>query len=156
MNNGKTPKNMRKHRDVKLVKTERRRSYLPSEPDYHITKFFTENLLAIEMKKMQILMNKAVYLGLSVLELTNILMHEFWYGYVKAKYEKAKSCCMDTDSFIVYLEIHDIYKDIAEDNTSNYELGRPSPKGINKKVLSSEKIGKYEYLTGGEILHSVQ
>ena len=61
MNNGKATKNMRKHRDIKLVKTERTRNYLVSEPDYHITKFFTENLLAIEMKKMQVLMNKAVY-----------------------------------------------------------------------------------------------
>ena len=61
MNNGKTTENKRKHRDIKLVKTERRRNYLVSEPDYHITKFFTENLLAIEMKKMQVLMNKAVY-----------------------------------------------------------------------------------------------
>ena len=61
MNNGKATENMRKHRDIKLVKTERTRNYLVSKPDYHITKFFTENLLAIEMKKMQVLMNKAVY-----------------------------------------------------------------------------------------------
>ena len=64
-------------------------------------------------------------------------MYEFWYDYVKPKYdEKAKFCCMDIDSFIVYIEIHDIYKDIAEDDTSNYELGRPSPKGINKRSKS--------------------
>ena len=54
MNNvvfGKTMKNVRKHRDIKLVTTKRRRNYLVSEPDYHITKFFIENLLAMEMKK---------------------------------------------------------------------------------------------------------
>ena len=74
---GKTIKNMRKHRDIKLVTTERRRNYLVSEPNYHTTKFFTENLLVTEMKKMQIVMNKPVYLGLSILELSKILMYEF-------------------------------------------------------------------------------
>ena len=68
MNNavsGRTMENVRKHRDIKLFKTERRSNYLVSEPNYHTTKFFTEHLLAIEMKKItQILMNKFVYLGL--------------------------------------------------------------------------------------------
>ena len=73
----KTMENMRKHRDIKLVTTERRRNYLVSEPNYHTTKFFTENLLVTEMKKTQLVMNKPVYLGLSVLELSKILMYEF-------------------------------------------------------------------------------
>ena len=70
MNNvisGKTIENIRKHRDIKLVTTERRRNYLMLEPNYHAKKFFTENLLAIEMKKRVIRMNKPVHLGLSVL-----------------------------------------------------------------------------------------
>ena len=71
MNNavfGKTMENVRKHRDIKLVTTDRRRSHLVSEPNYHTTKFFTEHLLAVEMKKKtEIVMNKPVYLGLSVL-----------------------------------------------------------------------------------------
>ena len=62
--------NVRKHRDIKLVTTERRRNYLVSEPNYHTAKFFTENLLAIEMNKTQILMNKFVYLGLLLLYLS--------------------------------------------------------------------------------------
>ena len=80
MNNadfGKTIENVIKHRDVKLVTTERRRNYLISEPKYHATKFFTENLLAIEIKKAQILMNKPVYLGLPVLDLSKTVMCEF-------------------------------------------------------------------------------
>ena len=61
-------------------------------------------------------MNKAVHLGLSILELTKILMYEFWYDYVKPKYgENTKLCYMDTDGFIVYIKTDDIYKDIAED-----------------------------------------
>ena len=73
MNNGvfgKTMENVRKHRDIKLVTTKRRRNYLVSEPNYHTTKFFTENLLAIEMKKTEILMNKPVHLELFILELS--------------------------------------------------------------------------------------
>ena len=82
---------MKKHRDIKLVTTERRRNYLALERNYHSTVFFTENLLAMEMKKSEILINKHVNLGLWILELSKILMNEFWFDYVKPKYdEKAK------------------------------------------------------------------
>ena len=73
----KTMESARKHRDIKLATTERRRNYLVSEPNYHTTKLITENLLAIEMKKTEILINKPVHLGLSMLELSKILMHDF-------------------------------------------------------------------------------
>ena len=128
--------NVRKHRDIKLVTTGRRR---------HTTKFFIENLLAIEMKKAKILMNKPVYLGLSILEWSEILMCEFWYDYVKAKYgEKQQLCYMDTDSFFVYVKTDDIYKDITEDDetrfdTSNFELDRSLIKEKNWKVIGLMK-----------------
>ena len=84
---------------------ERRRNYLVSEPNYHTTKFFTESFSAIEMKKTEILTNKSVYLGLSMLEVSKILMYEFWYNYVKCKYgRKANLYFMDTDSFIVHIK----------------------------------------------------
>ena len=82
MNNAvfaKSVENVRNQGDTKLVTTESRRNYLVSEPNYYTTKFFTEQLLAIEMKKTEIHMNKPAYLGLSVLELSTILMYEFWY-----------------------------------------------------------------------------
>ena len=72
---GKTKENVRKHRDIKLVTTEMRRNYLVSEPNYHSTQIFSENLLAIEMEKTQIFMNKPVYLGLSISELSKIVMY---------------------------------------------------------------------------------
>ena len=85
-----------------------------SEPNYHTTKFSIENLLAIEMRKIQILMNEPVYLGLSRLNLSKTLMFEFWYDYVKPKYhENVKSCYMGTDSFIVHVERDNIYKGAA-------------------------------------------
>ena len=104
MNNaffGKTMENVRKHRKIKLVTTERRRNYSVSEPDNHTKKICTENLLATKMRKTQILMNKLVHLGLSILDLTETVMVSFWYGYVKPKYgENAKRCYVDADSFM--------------------------------------------------------
>ena len=125
---GKIMENVRKHRNIKLVTTKRRRNYLVSEPNYH-TNFFTENLLAIELRKTQILINKPVYLGLSVLDLSKTVKYEFWYDYVKPKYgENAKLCDMDTDSFIYHVKTGAIYKNIAKNvekrfDTSNFEVG---------------------------------
>ena len=86
-------------------------------------------------------MNEPVYLGVSLLKLSKIIMYEFWYDYVKPKYGgKAKFCYMDIDSFIVQIKTDVIYKDIAKDvqtrfDTSNYELNRPLPRGRNQKVI---------------------
>ena len=112
----KIRENLRKHRNIKLSTTERRRIYLVSEQNHHNTKFFTQNLLVKEMRKTQILMNKLANLGLSILDLSKNVMCEFWYDYVKRKYdEHAKICYIDTDSLIVHVKTDDIYKDIAED-----------------------------------------
>ena len=82
MNNavfGKTMENVKQFRDIKPLTTERRRTYLVSEPDYHTTKFFKENMLAIEIKKAHILINLSVYLGSSILDLRKTVMYEFWH-----------------------------------------------------------------------------
>ena len=126
MNNavfGKTMDNVKEQRDIKPVTTERRRNYLVSEPNYH-TKVFHRKLISNrnEKKTSRILMNKSVCLGLSILELSKILMYEIWYDYLKLKYgEKAKLCYMDTDSLIVYIKTDDIYKDIAEDVETRFD-----------------------------------
>ena len=112
MNNavfGKTMGNVRKHRDIKLVTTDKRINQLASEPNYHTTKYFSENLMAIEMKKTKVKMNKLIYLGMSILDISKTLMHEFWYDYIKPKYQdKAKLCYMDTDSFIIHTKTEDL------------------------------------------------
>ena len=85
MNNsvfGKTMENVRKNRDIKLVTTDKRRNQLVSEPNYHTAKWLSENLLTIEVKKIKVIMNKPVYLGLLILEISKILMYEFWSNYV--------------------------------------------------------------------------
>ena len=93
------------------------------------------------MKKTEILMNKPVHLGISIIVLGKILMYGFWYDHVKLKYdENVNLCYKDTDGFIVCIKTDDMYKDIAEDvetrfETSNYELDRPLPKVKSKKVI---------------------
>ena len=156
MNNsvfGKTMENVRKHRDVKLVTTDKRINQLVSEPNYHTTKWFSENLLAIEMKKTKVKINKPIYLGFSILDSSKIVMYEFWYDYIKTKYsQKAKLCYMNTDSFIFYVKTKDFYKDIADVvekrfDTLNYKVDRPLPEGKNKKV-----IGLMKDELGGKIM----
>ena len=119
MNNldfGKTMENVRKHRDIKLVTTDKKRNQLVSEPNDNTTKWFSEGLLATEMKKMKVKMNKPVYLSLSILEINKTLMPEFWYDYIKSRYQNnAKLCYMDTDSFIISIKIENVYEDIADD-----------------------------------------
>ena len=108
--------NVKKHRDIKLVTTDKRRNQLASEPNYHTTKYFSENLMAIEMKKTKVKMNKPIYLGMSILDISKTLMHEFWYDYIKPKYQdRAKLCYMDTESFFIHIKTEDFYEDIADD-----------------------------------------
>ena len=85
------------------------------------------------MKKTKVKINKSVYLGLSILEISKTLMYEFWYDYMKPKYaDNVKLCYMDTDSFIMHIKTEYFYKDIANEvekrfDTSNYKVNRPLP-----------------------------
>ena len=119
MNNSvfeKTMENVRNYRDIKLVTTDKRRKQLVSEPNYHTHKNFSENLMAIAMKKKKVKMTKPIYLGMSMLDISKILMYQFWYDYIKLKYgDREKLCSKDTDSFIICIETEDFYKDIAGD-----------------------------------------
>ena len=98
-------------------------------------------------------MNKPIYLGLSILEISKTLMYEFWYDYMKPKYnDNVKLCYTDTDSFIINIKTNDFYEDIASDvensfDTSNYEVKRLLPMGKNKKV-----IGLMKDELGGKII----
>ena len=155
MNNavfGKAMENVRKHRDIKLATTDKRRNQLASEPDYHTRKYFSK-LMAIEIKNTRVKMKKLIYLGMSILDISKTLMYEFWYDYIKPKYQdKAKLCYMDTDSFVIQIETKDFYEDIANDveewfDTSNYDDNGLLPTGKNKKV-----IGLFKDELGGKIM----
>ena len=74
------------------------------------------------MKKTKVKMKKPIYLGLSILEISKILMYEFWYDYMKPKYgNKVKLCYMDTDSFIMNIKTNDFYEDIASDVENRFD-----------------------------------
>ena len=112
-----------------------------SEQNYHTINLISEDLSITEMKEAKVKMNKPIYLGLSILEISKILMYEFWYDYMKPKYDNdVKLCYMDIDSFIMNIKTNDFYEDIANDvenrfDTSNYEVNRPLPMGKNKKMI---------------------
>ena len=146
--------NIRKHRDINLVTTNKKRNKLVSEPNYHTINYISEDLSIIEMNKIRVKMNKPIYLGLSLLDISETLMYEFWYDYMKQKYnDNIKVCYMDTDSFIMSIKTNDFYKDIANDvekrfDTSNCEVNnRPLPMEKNKKV-----IGLMKDELGGKIM----
>ena len=146
--------NVRKHRDIKLATKEKRRNQLASEPGYHTTKYFSENLMAIEMKKTTVKMNKPIYLYMSILEISKRLLYEFSYDYVKSKYQdKAKPCYMDTDSFVIQIITEDFQKDIANDvekwfDISNYDEDDRRPLTIGK---TKNVIGYFKDELGGKI-----
>ena len=163
MNNSmflKSMKNVRQHRDIKLVTTKKRKIKLVSEPNQHTKKKFSENLIVIEMEKTKVKINKLVCLGMSILDISKTLMYEFWYDYLKPNYNgNAKLSYMDTDSFcymdsFCYIFTEDFFEDINNDverwfDTSNYDKNdkRPLQIGVNKKV-----IGMFKYELGGKIM----
>ena len=119
MNNsafGKTMENVRNHRDIKIVTTYRQGKKFASEPNYHTTKYISEDLLIMEMKKVKVKMNKPIYLGQAILDISKTLMYEFWYDYLKPKYgDNIRICYRDTDSFTIHVKTEDFYKDIVDD-----------------------------------------
>ena len=138
MNNavfGKTMENIRKHKDIKLVTNEK--AYLRNvmKPNFKSGVLFGENLMGCEMGKIKVVMNKPVYLGQAVLDLSKIVMYEFQYDYMKPKYEEnLKLCYMNTDSLVYHIKTEDFYEEIAKDvktrfNTSGYSKkdARPLP-----------------------------
>ena len=157
MNNsvyGKTMENVRNHRDIILFTTNGKRHFA-SEPNYHSTKNISKDLLVMEMKKTEVRMNKPIYLGQAILDLSKTLMYEFWYDYIKPKLsDKVRLCHMDTDSFVMYIKTEDFYKDISNDiarwfDTPNFNKSdnRPLETGKHKKV-----IGKFKDELGGKII----
>ena len=158
MNNsvfGKTMENIRNRVDIKLVNNEKQAEKLSAKPNFKHCNIFSEDLVAIHMKKTSLKFNKPVYLGMFILELSKTLMYDFHYNYIKRKYgDKAKLLFTDTDSLMYEIETEDFYKDIRADvkyrfDTSDYPPDHPSgiPSGFNKKVL-----GMFKDEAGGKVI----
>ena len=160
MNNsvfGKTMENIRRHRDIKLVNNKEEYLKTVMKPNFKSGTLLRDDLMACEMGKVKVVMNKPVYLGQAILDLSKLIMYEFHYDYMLPKYkENIKLCYMDTDSFVYDIKTEDFYKDIAGDvekrfDTSGYvdniADNRPLPTSKNKKV-----IGLMKDELGGEIM----
>ena len=158
MNNsvfGKTMQNIRKHRNIKLVTTEEKYLHTVMKPNFKSGVLVDENLMGCEMEKIKVVMNKPVYLGQVILDLSKIVMYEFHYNYMVPKYgNKLKLCYMDTDSLVYDTKTEDFYEDIANDVEARFDASgysktdfRPLPIGLNKKV-----IGLMKDELGGKIM----
>ena len=146
MNNavfGKTMENIRKRRNIRPVTN--RESYLKTvmKPNFKSGALFGDNLMGCEMGKIKVVMNKPVYLGQAILDLSKIVMYEFHYDHMKPKYNDdcLQLCYMDTDSLVYHIKTKDFFADIADDveerfDTSGYnkEDARPLPIGKNRRV----------------------
>ena len=155
MNNavfGKTMKNIRKHRNIKLVTNTELYLKTIMKPNFKSGTLFGENLMGCERGKIKVMMNKPVYLGQAILDLSKIVMYEFHYDYMLLKYARGvgtayednlKLCYMDTDSLVYHIKTEDFFADIADDvptrfNTFGY-CTRPLPIGKNKEVIGLMK-----------------
>ena len=157
MNNsvfGKTMEDVRKRTDIKLVTTPEEARKLINKPNYTGRTTFSDNLVAFHMGKTEIYMNKPVYLGMTILDISKTLMYYFHYGYIKSKYgEKAKLLFTDTDSLMYEIETEDFYEDISQDvhewfDTSNFPKDKDGKylfhlsgieTGVNKMVIGTFK-----------------
>ena len=146
--------NIRNRVDIRLVTNKKDAKKLISKPNYHHRTIFCENLVAIHMKKTQLVFNKPVYLGMSILDLSKTSMYDFHYNYIKPKDgEKAKLLFTDTDSLAYEIETSDFYKDIKADvksmfDTSNYPNEHPSgiETGVNNKIIGmfKDEVGGHQ------------
>ena len=157
MNNvvyGKTIENMRKRVDIKLVNNINQLEKLASKPNLKTFKIFNENLVAVEMRKIKTLLNKPIYLGFSILDISKSFMYEFFYNHIKVIYkDSVKLLFSDTDSFCLYVKTPDIYEDMKKNGDlydfSNYHVSHKCYDDTNLK-----KIGLFKDECNGVALSS--
>ena len=147
MNNsvfGKTMENLRKRVNVKLVNTEKQLEKLSASPLFDYFRIFNEDLVAVNMKKPSLYLNRPIYVGFCILDLSKVLMYDFHYNYIKAKYgNRATLLFTDTDSLCYDIRTDDLYRDMFQDqdhfDTSEYDRDHFLFSSRNKKVLGKMK-----------------
>ena len=151
---GKTLENVRKRVNVKLLRSDEEEKILKlvAKPTFAQQVIFNEHLVGIQNHKEKVLLNKPIYVGMSVLDLSKHLMYDFYYNTLKARYgDKIRLLYTDTDSLIVHVQTDDLYKDMAQNlddyDTSNYSPGHPLFSTANKKI-----IGKFKDELGGKVM----
>ena len=107
---GNTMENVTKDRNIELFTTGKRRNQITSEPIYHTPKYFSENLMAMEMKKAKVKMNQSIYFRMPILDISKTPLHVFWYNSVKQRYQDSvRLCYMDTNTFFIYIKHEHVY-----------------------------------------------
>ena len=149
MNNsvfGKTMENLRKRVDVKLVRSheEDKMRRLIADPSFARATVFDDNLAAIHMHKTKLLLNRPVYVGMSILDLSKHHMYDFYYNVLKKKYgDRCRLLYTDTDSLLIEIQTENVYADMAATadlyDTSDYPKDHPLYSATNKKVLGKMK-----------------
>ena len=161
MNNsvfGKTMENVRNRVTIELVKDEKRAAKLVNKPNFEELKIFDESLVAVKMRKTKVWMNKPVYVGMSILDLSKTLMFFFLYRYVKKKWENVEVLYTDTDSLVLKIETEDFFADISGDvaewfDTNEYAKDHPAVlEGLPIVKENKKKIGLMKDECGGKIL----
>ncbi|XP_057292638.1 uncharacterized protein LOC130621366 [Hydractinia symbiolongicarpus] len=140
---GKTMENIRNHRNIQLVTNEDKYMKLVMKPNFKGESRFSKNLLGVEMGKTEVKMNKPIYIGQAILDISKLVMYEFHYDYMQPKYgSKLQLCYMDTDSFVYHIKIEDFYRDIVQDVKARFDTSaynpddrKPLPMDKNKKVV---------------------
>ena len=161
MNNsvfGKTMENVRNRVSIELVKDAERAAKLVNKPNFEELKIFDEFLIAVKMRKTKVWMNKPVYVGMSILDLSKTLMFSFQYEYVKKKWEEAEVLYSDTDSLVLKIETDDFFADISGDvaewfDTNDYAKNHPAVlEGLPIVKENKKKIGLMKDECGGKIV----
>ena len=160
MNNlvfGKTMENLRNRVEVKIVRAWEANKIrkLVSDPSFHSLELFSHDMAGVHMSKKRLFLNKPVYTGMTILENSKILMYDFYYNYLKARYgPRCDLIYTDTDSLLLHIQTDDVYKDMKKDlwlyDTSNYPKDHPLYDARNKKAL-----GKMKDECGGEPIEEV-
>ena len=139
---GKTMENLGKRTSIKLVNNSKDYLRCVSKPSFILQKIFSKNFVAIHQIKPVLTLNKPIYVGFSILDLSKLLMYEFHYKYIKSKSD-AKLLFTDTDSLVYEIKTKDVYEDFYQDkhlfHFSDYPLDSKFIDPVNKKVLSKMK-----------------
>ena len=153
MNNsvfGKTMENIRKHRDINVVTNQDAYLKMVMKPHFKSGMRFSENLMDCKIGKIRVIMNKPIYLGQAILDLSKIIMYEFHDNYMFPRYdENLRLCYMDTNLLVYNITVDDFYKDIAGDievrlDMNGYSCSLPLPLGVNNKFIRLMKANLTE------------
>lgn len=136
--------NVRKHKNIELVHTQKRLEKLSAKTTYKMSKIFTEDLIAVELTRAKVKLCKPSYSGMCILDLSKMAMYDFYYNYLKKKYgDKVQLQMTDTDSFLFYCETENIYEDMKQNENlfdlSDYPKDHYLQNDTNKKVLGKMK-----------------